>query len=299
MGKWTNGTASLYKTRMLEKTTFLESLHYVPEPGWTRTAFSVLRAGKVAAAPDYRVARAVHPGQDVIYCLSGGGTVETLGQRLEVRPGQLAWIANEAPHAHMADPADPWTVLWFRLDGPDPAALRAKLFGDGPPRVAFAESANPAAWFDRLFVAMRGRDARLDLRLNQFVAEFLTMVDHALAGTAAQNVPAPLAAALGAMRADLGLPWSASDLSAVTGLGHSQTRRLFRKHLRTGPRQWLIRERLMHAQALLVESDAPLAEIAEQCGFCDVYHFGREFKRSVGIAPAAWRRSELGARPKA
>jgi quercetin dioxygenase-like cupin family protein len=133
MGKWTNGTASLYKTRMMEKTTFLESLHYVPEPGWTRTAFSVLRAGKVAAAPDYRVARAVHPGQDVIYCLSGGGMVETLGQRLEVRPGQLAWIANEAPHAHMADPADPWTVLWFRLDGPDPAALRRKLFGDGRP----------------------------------------------------------------------------------------------------------------------------------------------------------------------
>ncbi len=281
---------------MLQKSAFLESLHYVPEPGWTRTAFSVSRAGKVAAAPDYRVSRAVHPGQDILYCLSGGGVVETLGQRIEMRPGQLAWIANEAPHAHMADPRMPWTVLWFRLDGPNPAALREKLFGTELPRATFPESVNPAGWFERLFATMRRRDARLDLKLNQLVAEFLTMVDHALAGAAAIDLPEPLAAALAAMRADLGLPWSASDLEAATGLGHSQVRRLFRKHLRTSPRQWLIRERLMHAQSLLIEDDAPLAEIAEACGFCDVYHFGREFKRSVGAAPAAWRRSELGAR---
>lgn len=281
---------------MLEKTTFLESHHYVPEPGWTRTAFSVLRAGKVAAAPDYRIARSLHPGQDILYCLSGMGSVETLGQRLDVRPGQLVWIANEAPHAHMADPRVPWTVLWFRLDGPEPAALREKLFGDGVPRVTMAEAASPVAWFDRLFAILRRRDARLDLRLNHLVAEFLTLIDYTLAESSSQDFPVPLASALGAMRADLSLPWNASELSATTGLGHSQTRRLFRKYLRTSPRQWLIRERLMHAQSLMVEGDAPLSEIAELCGFCDVYHFGREFKRSVGIAPAAWRRSELGAR---
>jgi AraC-like DNA-binding protein/uncharacterized RmlC-like cupin family protein len=282
---------------MTAKTAFLESLHYVPEAGWTRSALTVLRAGKVAAGPDYRVARSVHQGQDIVYCLSGNGFVETLGQRIEVGPGQLAWIANEAPHAHMADPRTPWTVLWFRFDGPDPVALREKLFGDGLPRVDFVDGAHPVPWFEKLFAALRRRDAGLDLRLNHLVAEFLTMIDQTLAGTAARDFPAPLAALLGAMRANLGQPWSAADLSEVSGLGHSQTRRLFRRHLRTSPRQWLIRERLMQAQSLLLENDAPLAEIADLCGFCDVYHFGREFKRSVGIAPAAWRRSELGSRP--
>jgi AraC-like DNA-binding protein len=37
-----------------------------------------------------------------------------------------------------------------------------------------------------------------------------------------------------------------------------------------------------------------MAEIAEVCGFCDVYHFSREFKRSIGAPPAAWRRKEMG-----
>lgn len=280
---------------MAATSSFIESLHYVPEAGWSRSAYTVLRAGKVAAAFDYRVSREFHVGQDILYCLTGGGFVETLGHEFKVAAGELAWISNERPHTHRADPNDPWTLLWFRLDGPAPASVREKLFGEGMPRVSVADSVSLQAWFDRLFHVMRGRAAGLDLRLNQLVGEFLTMVDQARWGVARDRVPEALTTAMLAMRADLGRAWNGDDLSELTKISPSHLRRLFGKHLRTSPHQWLLRERLTHAQALIADSAMPLADIAEICGFCDVYHFSREFKRSVGTPPAAWRRTELGA----
>ena len=149
----------------------------------------------------------------------------------------------------------PWTVLWFRLDGPDPLELRRKAVRRGLPARDIADASIWFAWFERLFAAMRRREPGLDLRLNQLVAEFLTMIDQVLAGRARARCAGASAALVNSMRANLGQPWNADDLSAVQGLGQSQMRRLFRKHLRTSPRQWLIRERLMQAQSLLVDGE--------------------------------------------
>jgi AraC-like DNA-binding protein len=42
---------------------------------------------------------------------------------------------------------------------------------------------------------------------------------------------------------------------------------------------------------LLTTTDLPLREIAQSCGFADVHHFSKAFKRIVGVSPGAYRQN--------
>ena len=211
------------------ETVFAENLHYVPDTAWPLTAFTVLRAGKVAAGATYGVRRASQVGQDVLFCLSGSGAVELGSRRVEVQAGEVVWIANEAPHAHIADARDPWTLLWFRFDGPNPAAVRTRLFGEGVPRVAASDRTGLVAWFERLFLVLRRRDRNLDFHLNQLVSEFFLLMARSLAAPASRGASDPLSAVVAAVRADIRHSWSATEIARLGGLSPSQTRRLFQK----------------------------------------------------------------------
>jgi AraC family transcriptional regulator len=82
-----------------------------------------------------------------------------------------------------------------------------------------------------------------------------------------------------------------ADLARECGLSPSQFSRAFRKTVGESPHQWLIRQRIERAKALLSDNEASLAGIALVCGFCDQSHFTRSFTAWTGISPGRWRRS--------
>ncbi len=287
----------LYKTRMADTTStsvFFEDHHYFPAAGWTRSCFTILRAGKVGAAPDYAISRPSYPGQDLLFCVSGAGFILSEGERYAVGPNQLAWIANERPHAHWADPDRPWTVLWVRLDGPDNQACRSALFGPNRPVVTPPQPAGAVAWFEQLFEVFRSRSTGIDAVLNRLVAEMLVLIEESQRGLDGSPLPHSLLRAVDGMRANPERRWNAADLARESNVSAPHLRRLFRRHLQSSPRQWLMRERLLLVQTLLLDTNLRISEIAERSGFSDVYHLSREFKRAIGINPSRWRRLERG-----
>jgi AraC-like DNA-binding protein len=78
------------------------------------------------------------------------------------------------------------------------------------------------------------------------------------------------------------------------GMAVSTLRRRFKEAVGVPIGEYVLQRRVIEARRLLGETDEPIKVIAERLGYRDVYFFTRQFKKKVGVAPGAYRRSRLG-----
>jgi AraC-like DNA-binding protein len=82
---------------------------------------------------------------------------------------------------------------------------------------------------------------------------------------------------------------SLDQLAAATGTNKFVLLRYFKRELGLAPHGYLIHLRVERARQLLANGCTP-ADAAAEVGFSDQGHFGRHFRRVLGITPAAYRR---------
>ncbi len=87
----------------------------------------------------------------------------------------------------------------------------------------------------------------------------------------------------------LGEPLSVADMAARARLSPSRFATVFREDFGLSPHQYFLRLRIEHAQELLRTTDLPQRDIAEYCGFADVHHFSKAFKRITQLSPGDYR----------
>jgi AraC-like DNA-binding protein len=54
---------------------------------------------------------------------------------------------------------------------------------------------------------------------------------------------------------------------------------------------WILERRMEEARSLLGGTTLTVSAISGQCGFSELNHFSRQFRRHHGISPQAWRRA--------
>ena len=78
---------------------------------------------------------------------------------------------------------------------------------------------------------------------------------------------------------------SSEILANVCNISEVYLRKLFIKHLKTTPKQYISEIRLQKAKQLLTEGVLKINAISEECGFSSQYHFCRFFKTQTGLTP--------------
>jgi LacI family transcriptional regulator len=81
-------------------------------------------------------------------------------------------------------------------------------------------------------------------------------------------------------------------LARQVGLSRTVLQRRFRAVLRKSVHQLIIEARLKRAQDLIVNTDLPMIEIAERCGFKHVEYLCAVFKQRLGMPPRQLRRPQ-------
>ena len=239
--------------------------------------------------------------------ISTGEARLRVGQALlDLQAGDLFVIRPDEPHGFVA-----WRgtrrILMFHAKLLKTAPLRARsgkktglevegiripqLFTATPRRQSVIES----AW-ERLQEESFGRETakasmcaallgELLLELARNVKEADNTVDYHISRFARQTVDEVCAE----VRANLGYPWTLSELVERSGYSVTQLTLLFHATTGTSPCRWLSEQRVRQARELLTRSDSSLASIAVDVGFGSRSQFHRAFRQTTGTTPSRYR----------
>lgn len=85
-------------------------------------------------------------------------------------------------------------------------------------------------------------------------------------------------------------PLPIDELAKLAALSTSYFCRAFKDSFGEPPHAYIIRLRIKHAQALMINTSENLSQIALACGLVDQSHLCRCFRQITGFTPGAWRR---------
>jgi AraC family transcriptional regulator len=77
------------------------------------------------------------------------------------------------------------------------------------------------------------------------------------------------------------------------GLSTAHFARMFRKSTGETPHQFVLRQRVERAKAMLRAPDARVLDVAVACGFKTQQHFAKVFRDVCGVSPTEYRQDFL------
>ncbi|MGB0776157.1 MAG: helix-turn-helix domain-containing protein, partial [Akkermansiaceae bacterium] len=88
----------------------------------------------------------------------------------------------------------------------------------------------------------------------------------------------------------IGKEVSVQELAAAASISMSTLERLFKEHMNTTPRKFLLQVKMSAACERLIQTNMLVKEIAESLGYEDHANFTRAFTKVMGVSPSSYQK---------
>ena len=247
-----------------------------------------LTLAETGYAPGFEVPP--HDHAHPFFCLGLSGTFveRSEGRTWTGRPTTVFFHPSEAEHSELFGGGG-GRLFNVQLGAEWLAGL--DRFDVRPPERQVDATGGRLTWLaSALYREFRRNDTASDLAIDGMALALLAHVVRQEQAPESHRRPAWLDRVVELLHDRFDRPMSIAAIAAEVDIHPVHLARVFRRHYRCSPAEYLRRIRVRRACELLAREEETLTAIAFATGFADQSHFTRNFRRAVGVTPGQYRR---------
>ncbi|MBT1161508.1 AraC family transcriptional regulator [Bifidobacterium sp. SO1] len=263
---------------------------YTPSKTALQTFLYPLRVGLFRYEAGYRQERSSFDSFLLMAIRSGSFDITTEQGTHYAGKGDFVLLDCYRHHSYGTD--EDSDVLWLHFDGTMARAyfdlIDGKLgtvFSLKEPTYALNRL---TAIYDVFHAASRISEPSMSKYITDILTEFA--VAAADSATSQQRQPYAIEDVLTYIAGHLSEPLPIDELAARAYMSEYHFIRVFKKETGYTPHAYIVDARMHAAKYLLINSDMPLKQLCDECGFTDTSTFCAAFKRRNGMSPIEFRR---------
>lgn len=233
----------------------------------------------------------------LVYILEGHGFyADANGIERRFAPGDALWVFPELAHAYGPLGAEEWNQIYVVFNGPQFDLLQnSEILNSRNP----VWNLKPAEYWQQriegIFHASHLQHSAMAWRaLGQFIHLLYDMAATQLEATQpAENTWLEKSLPL-LVEPVNGIWLNPTEIALRVGLSYETFRKRFARQMGESPGQFQKRRRVEHACAAIYRDSQSFKQLADDLGFCDVFHFSKTFRQVVGESPSDFRKKVRG-----
>ncbi len=250
--------------------------------------FHLSLAGVSYCDGSYLISRKNSPIFVFEYVIGGSGTLIHDGVKYLPEKGDVYIVHKGTDHTYFSSADDPWTKIWFNVDG---ILVERLIEAYGLSDIWLVKSCEVRRIFEKGLSYARKKP----VDVHEKTALTIHRIIQAAAGELKRREDIRHSPEGLKMKSFIDANFAETKdletLSTLIGRSPSQTIRIFRKEWGRTPYDYVLERRISAAKSMLLGTTFAVKEIASRTGFKDQFYFSNIFKRKTGMAPENYRKA--------